>query len=178
MTEDFFKQSLKNSIYVNRHKTLVLGELGITDQDIKNYYDKNAQNFEKIDCSYILLKTEKEARDVNSQIQSGLAFEDLAIAKSIDTQTAVNGGALGWVKKGEYPKEFEDAAFSMDVGDISNPIKSDLGYYIIKINDKKSNFEDLKEDVKEEYESSVYENYLDEFKKKADIKIYKEEGDK
>ena len=125
-----------------------------------------------MNCSYILLKTEEEAKDVKTKIEAGLAFEDLALASSIDAETAAKGGELGWISRGEYPKEFEDSAFNLEVGAISDPIASDLGFYIIKVNSRKNSFNDLKEDVRIGLENEKYEEYLEAEMQKADIKVY------
>ena len=172
ISEEFFNASLKRAMYAERHRELIVGEMHITDDDVKKYYEADKPKFEKVNCSYILLKTEEEAKDVKTKIEAGLAFEDLALASSIDAETAAKGGELGWISRGEYPKEFEDSAFNLEVGAISDPIASDLGFYIIKVNSRKNSFNDLKEDVRIGLENEKYEEYLEAEMQKADIKVY------
>jgi len=89
-----------------------------------------------IRASHILVKTKKEALRILDRINSGEPFE--AIARQVSLcPSKENGGDLGFFDKGQMVKEFEDACFGAEVGEIVGPVKTDFGYHIIKITDKK-----------------------------------------
>lgn len=90
----------------------------------------------KVKAAHILVKTEDEAGAVLYDIQQGKSFEDAAREKSLCT-SGKKGGELGWFGRGQMVKEFEDAAFSMQKGDISKPVKTRFGWHIIKLEDSK-----------------------------------------
>lgn len=121
-------------------KTLLKSDLKVTDEEIAKYYEENKENFgqkEQVDASHILVETEDKAKEVRKKLVDG---EDrIAIAKeySIDPGSKDNGGDLGFFDRGKMVPEFEEAAFSMKVGEISQPVKTENGYHIIIVNDKK-----------------------------------------
>jgi peptidyl-prolyl cis-trans isomerase C len=89
-----------------------------------------------VKASHILVKTEEEAKKLKDEIASGKDFADIAKQVSL-CPSGRNGGDLGYFTKGQMVKEFEDACFSMKVGDVSNPIKTQFGYHLIYLTDKK-----------------------------------------
>ncbi len=89
-----------------------------------------------VKASHILVKTEDEAQKLKDEIIKGKDFAQAAKEVSL-CPSGQNGGDLGYFKKGQMVKEFEDAAFSMDIGQISNPIKTQFGYHLIYLTDKK-----------------------------------------
>ncbi|MBN1502412.1 peptidyl-prolyl cis-trans isomerase [Candidatus Woesearchaeota archaeon] len=88
----------------------------------------------KINASHILVKTQEEAQQLLEQIKSGKSFEDLAKEKSL-CPSGKKGGSLGWFTHGQMVREFEKAAFSMKKGQISQPVKTQFGWHLIKVND-------------------------------------------
>lgn len=91
----------------------------------------------EVRASHILVKTEGEAVDLLNQIKSGKDFGELA-KKHSTCPSGKKGGDLGYFKKGQMVKAFEDAAFSMEKGQFTQtPVKTQFGYHIIKVTDKK-----------------------------------------
>ena len=95
----------------------------------------------QVAAKHILVSTEQEAKDILKEIQkkgagSETAFEDAAKTHS-KCPSGANGGDLGFFKRGVMVKEFEDAAFSLNVGEISEPIKTNFGWHLIKVYGKK-----------------------------------------
>jgi peptidyl-prolyl cis-trans isomerase C len=90
----------------------------------------------KVNASHILVKTEQEANVVLYDINSGKDFAQVAKDKSM-CPSKKNGGNLGWFGKGQMVKEFENAAFSMQKGEVSKPIKTQFGWHVIKVEDLK-----------------------------------------
>jgi peptidyl-prolyl cis-trans isomerase D len=85
---------------------------------------------------HILLETEVEARAAYNLLKQGADFAQLARTSSKDTGSGANGGDLGWFGKGAMVAPFEEAAFSQEIGEIGEPIKSDFGYHIIQVLDR------------------------------------------
>jgi parvulin-like peptidyl-prolyl isomerase len=104
-----------------------------TEAQIKQYYDANVACASGKDVSHILLKTLADANAIETQLAGGAQFATLAQSKSTDTGSAPNGGALGCLKKGEFVKPFEDAAFAATPNKPTAPVKSQYGYHIILI---------------------------------------------
>ncbi len=89
-----------------------------------------------VKASHILVKTEEEAIKIQEEINKGKDFSQAAKEFSL-CPSGQNGGDLGYFTKGQMVKEFEDAAFSMEKGQLSNPIKTQFGYHLIYLTDKK-----------------------------------------
>lgn len=86
----------------------------------------------KIKCSHILVKRQSEAQDLLDRIRGGEKFGKLAREHSIDSGSAKRDGNLGYFSRGKMVKAFEDAAFRLQIGQTSEPVKSEYGYHIIK----------------------------------------------
>ena len=86
----------------------------------------------KIKCSHILVQKQSEAISILDRIKKGEKFGKLARELSSDTGSAKRDGSLGFFGRGKMVKEFETAAFDLRVGQISEPIKTQYGYHIIK----------------------------------------------
>ena len=86
----------------------------------------------KIKCSHILVQKQSEAIAILDRISQGEKFGKLAKELSIDSGSAKRDGNLGYFGRGKMVKEFETAAFSLEVGKISEPVKTQYGYHIIK----------------------------------------------
>jgi foldase protein PrsA len=91
----------------------------------------NAVMVDKIHCAHILVKTETEAKNIKARLDKGEKFG--ALAKNVSQcPSAKNGGDLGTFTKGKMVKEFEKAAFALEKGQTSEPVKTQFGYHIIK----------------------------------------------
>ncbi|MCY1692078.1 peptidylprolyl isomerase [Exiguobacterium sp. SL14] len=107
----------------------------VTDKEIQERFD---QEKVEVKASHILVAKESEAKDIKKQLDDGADFAKLAKEKSTDTGSGTKGGDLGYFTKGKMVKEFEDYAFKDGVeGKISDPIKTQFGYHIIKVVDRK-----------------------------------------
>jgi len=90
----------------------------------------------QVHAAHILVKGEDEARNLLSRVNGGESFEELAKKKS-ECPSGKKGGDLGWFKRGQMVKEFEDAAFDGQKGKIVGPVKTQFGFHLIKIIDQK-----------------------------------------
>lgn len=86
----------------------------------------------KIKCSHILVAKQSESLEILEKIKNGEKFGKLAKQLSIDSGSAKKDGNLGYFTRGMMVKPFEEAAFNLQIGEISSPIKTEFGYHIIK----------------------------------------------
>jgi peptidyl-prolyl cis-trans isomerase C len=170
----------------------------VTDEEIKTFYDENQQMFqqeESVRASHILIKfdqdpTDEEKKEALKQIQAvkeradkGEDFAALAGELSDDPSAEKNAGDLGYFARGQMVPPFEEAAFAMEPGAISDVVETQFGYHIIKVVDKKpasvAPLEDvsprIKQYVTNEKARTDLENYLTEQKKAAKIEIFLKE---
>lgn len=135
-------------------------KVSVTPDEIRKYYDDHKDEFMTpplLRASHILVKTEEEAKVVKAQLLAGGDFEELARAKSIDG-TAKRGGDLGFFQKGQFVPEFEAVAFQMRKLEVSNPVKTQFGYHIIKLTDQvASSLRDF-----ESVKSTIYQRLANE----------------
>jgi peptidyl-prolyl cis-trans isomerase C len=179
--EEFKKLTLISEVFEKE----IMAKAKVSDQDIKDYYDKNKDSFvvaTEIRASHILVKTEEDAQKVLARLKKGEKFEAIAKAVSLDTASAKNGGDIGFFKKGQMVPEFERAAASLKVGEISIPVKTQFGVHIIKVTDKKTGapieFEKVRDLISQklsgEKQKEAFDAYIAELKKTSKVEINKD----
>jgi len=89
----------------------------------------------EVRASHILVKTEQEAIDLYNEIKNGKSFAETAQEKSL-CPSGQNGGDLGFFGKGVMVKPFEDAAFALETGELSQPVETQFGWHLIQVTDK------------------------------------------
>ncbi|MBY0215582.1 peptidylprolyl isomerase [Paenibacillus illinoisensis] len=177
MTMDSLKKNTEVQVKIRK---ILEPKTTVKDEDISAYYKENKATFstpEQVRASHILVKTKEEADEIKKQLDEGADFATLAKEKSTDTGSAANGGDLGFFGEGEMVEAFEKAAFSMKNDEISEPIKSDYGYHIIKRTDYKEATNPTEEDKKEDIRNILVDqqvgelstNWLSELRSKAKI---------
>ena len=170
--EKELKKVLKSQLLVQKAASK---DVKVTDKELKDYY---ANYKPEIKARHILVKDEKTALEVKKKLDAGEKFEDLAKKYSTDTASAQSGGDLGYFGPGKMVPEFDKAAFALKVNEISAPVKSEYGYHIIQVTDKKEkkSFEQMKPQMEEEIQASkmsgdVINKALQRELKAADVKI-------
>lgn len=145
----------------------------ITEKEIKNLYKP------KLKASHILVKDEKLAKEIKEKLNNGEDFAALAKQYSTDPGSKEQGGELPEFGPGQMKPEFEEAAYKLDVGKISEPVKTSFGYHIIKLIEKKElkPFDQEKDNIRKELEQQRLqdpkwkEQFFKDLFKKADIKV-------
>lgn len=172
MTESFLKETLKTEMLIEQFlaiKSEDINKLEPSEDDLKALYEDKKSMFDKIQASHILVDDEKTAKDIKGKIDKGEDFAKLAEEFST-CPSKERGGDLGYFAKGEMAKEFSDVAFKMEVGQISDPVKTQFGYHIIKLTDKKLSYEDVdKEELEYQFKALKYNDMLDKFIENAKI---------
>jgi peptidyl-prolyl cis-trans isomerase C len=112
---------------------------GVSEDEAKKLYDEKIAGMKpepEIHARHILVDTEAEAKEVAERLKKGEDFA--AVAKEKSKDTSADGGDLGFFGKGQMLKPFEDAAFALEVGQISEPVQTQFGWHIIKVEEKRA----------------------------------------
>ena len=147
-----------------------------TQSDVEQYYQENMDRFrsnEQRKSSHILISFEDEViedaaldqiMDIQERIEGGESFEELAQEFSDDGGSAENGGDLGWAEPGLFVPEFDQVLFALESGEISDPVKTQFGYHIIRLDElkegRKKEFNEIEEELTLEYSQLLAEDQL------------------
>jgi len=130
----------------------------VTDGELRTYYDQHAAEYaqpEQVRARHILVETAEQAAAAQARLRAGEDFAKVAREVSTDTGSGAAGGDLGWFGRGRMVPEFEQAAFGAAVGQVVGPVKSQFGYHLIQVQEKKAPgatpFADVKESLKTRY---------------------------
>ncbi|OPJ55502.1 peptidylprolyl isomerase [Clostridium oryzae] len=153
--EAFIQQleNVKKEVLIQYAINKVLSDIRVTENEAQEFYKDNMSMFleeESVRASHILVDTLEKAEDVATKLKEGKDFAEAAKEYS-SCPSNERGGDLGYFKKGSMVPEFEKAAFALKVGEVSEPVKTQFGYHIIKLEDRKepglAAFEDVKEPI-------------------------------
>jgi len=178
-SEDFKKkvkaaesQLLQQELIERQLKTAV------TDKLIDDEYNKLAKELKgqkEVKVAHILVDTEEKAKEIKKKLNKGSKFEDLVKEFSKDEGSKATGGELGYVMKGQLVPEFESKAFSMKQDEISDPVKTQFGWHIIKALDSRDVKIPPKEQalngIKGKLSRDAIEKYINELSDKAKIEL-------
>jgi peptidyl-prolyl cis-trans isomerase C len=173
--ELYKQEEVKKVIEEARRKILIArllqenitDQIDLTEAEIEDYYNENPDQFmrpEIMRVSHILVPTRERALEIVDELDKGVPFSELARAQSIDP-TAQHGGDIGYFPKGQLMPEFENACAMLAVGAVSGPVKTKLGYHIIKVTDRKQPeikpLKDVKDLVKRQLLKSTQKEKFD-----------------
>ena len=193
-TEDLLRSEIKQNMAIQKLiEEEIASKVALSDKELKKYYKSNTKEFAtpaKVKARHILIKSQsdasesdqKEAKDkieaAQKRLEDGEKFAKVAKDVS-EGPSSKKGGDLGFFSKGRMVKGFEDAAFGLEPGEVSDVVKTRFGYHLIKVEDKKpasqKSFEEvkgnLKKKMKNERVKKEMDSYLKNLKKEADIKM-------
>jgi peptidyl-prolyl cis-trans isomerase C len=130
----------------------------VTDQAIQDAYKKYLADNppqDQVKARHILVDSEDKAKDLIKKLEGGAKFEELANANTTDPSGKESGGDLGWFSKEQMVPEFADAAFTLDKGKISEPVKTQFGWHVLKVEDKRTKPAPTFDEVKPQVEVYV-----------------------
>jgi peptidyl-prolyl cis-trans isomerase C len=157
------RPNVKHRLAFDRNRLLMemllqdAGKAALTDATEHQVYDdavKQVKNEEEVHARHILVPTEEEAKAILAQLKGGADFATLAKEKSKDPGAA-DGGDLGYFTKDQMVPEFAEVAFKLDKGQLSDPVKTQFGWHIIKVEDKRIKPTPTFEQVKPQIENYV-----------------------
>jgi peptidyl-prolyl cis-trans isomerase C len=172
----------KKKMAAARQKTLMElilqdeGKRALTDEAMHKVYDDAVKQMgyeEEVHARHILVEKEDEAKAVAAELKKGADFADLAKKKSIEPGAKESGGDLGFFTKDQMVPEFSTVAFKLNPGQISDPVKSQFGWHIIKVEEKRKKPVPSFDQVKDQLQTYVIRKAQSDFvtKLRADAKI-------
>lgn len=156
----------------------------VKDEEVKEFYEENKEMFKKpatVQASHILVEEKDKAEEILAKIKEGLSFEEAA--KEFSTCPSKDrGGDLGEFGRGQMVPEFEEAAFNMELEEISEPIETQFGYHIIKLLNKNeeslSDYEEVEGQIRQQLvvmkQQKVYLDKAEELKKEFKVETFLE----
>ena len=158
----------------------------VTLEKIQAKYQERLKSMppeEEVHARHILVATEDEAKAIIAELKKGTPFDKIAKEKSTDKASGAEGGDLGWFKKSDMVKEFADAAFDLKKGQTSEtPTKTQFGYHIIKIDDRRTApppaLEELSDQIREELAREAVTAQLDKIRAGSKIEKFNMDGTK
>jgi len=178
MTLDDLKGQIRITLLLERIATK---DVTVEEEELRAYYDENKDRYtepEQVKARHILVEDEETAENILKQLETGEDFAEIAKEKSTDPGSKDKGGDLGFFGRGMMDPTFEEAAFSLGIGETSPPVKSMFGYHIIRVEDKKPErllpFDEVRDDVVKQVKrqkAKPTSTVLMELKDAAQIKI-------
>ncbi len=196
ITEDSIKEQIKKGLTLQKFiKENFYDKTNISDSEVKAFYDANPDKFnkpEEVRASHILITVKPDADDaqkkaarteiekIQARIKAGEDFATLAKENSKDPGSKENGGDLGFFTRGQMVKPFEDAAFALKPGMVSDIVETQFGYHIIKVTDRKAAGKYSLDEIKTKLQTYLKDlkiqkdisNYINTLKEKAKIQIF------
>ncbi len=193
-TEDSLRSEIEENMAIQQLiEKEIASTISITEEDLKSYYEENAKEFEtpeSVKARHILIKVDQEAdkaekqaarekmQKIEKRVAEGESFSEVAKAES-ECPSSEKGGDLGFFSQGQMVKPFEEAAFSMESGDVSDIVETRFGYHLIKVEDKKpaskKSFDEVRQGLEQRLKQDKIKQkmpeYVEELKEAADIEI-------
>ncbi|MFW5796011.1 MAG: peptidylprolyl isomerase [Alkalispirochaeta sp.] len=191
-TEDEFLGELRRQMVIEEViRTRAYDEVAVTEEQMRSFYDDNPQYFEisdQVEARHIILTTEgitdeetlaekrAEIEEIRQEIVDGADFAAVARERS-EGPSASDGGELGRFGRGQMVPEFEEAAFALEPGEISDVVETEFGYHILQVTDKVSGrtetFEEAQDNIEtfllEQERNVAVQHYLADLKEEAEI---------
>lgn len=173
ISEDYFREEMRKELLMMEYQEHYMTHINITDEDAREFYDNNPEMFasNQVAASHILVEDEALAVDLKAQLDDGADFAELAVAHSTCPSSS-QGGDLGYFGRGQMVPEFENAAFAMEVGDISEPIQTQFGWHIILLTDRideAGDFESAKAIIINQLQQEELMAHIESLQESADI---------
>lgn len=178
----YARQSVRNEFEIQTIQRLLAGTIEHSEEELIAFFEEHRSEYdiaEQVRASHILVETEELARQLLDEIAGGADFAPLAQEHSTDTGSGSRGGDLGWFERGRMVAPFDEAAFSLPVGELSNIVQTQYGYHIIWVTDyqpeEKPEYEDVTDLVIENFDAEIMAQQFNEWytvaRPAADISI-------
>jgi peptidyl-prolyl cis-trans isomerase C len=152
------------------------GDKGATEEAMKKFYDETVKGLKptvEVKARHILVEKEEEAKAAVERLKKGEDFAKLAGELSKDPGSGKEGGDLGWFEKERMVPEFAEAAFKLDKGGVSEIVKTQFGFHIIKVDDKRDKaappYDGVKEQLKKYMTQKAQQDYVLKLREAAKV---------
>ncbi len=133
-------EDMRSSLLKQYALNKLLGAISVEEDELKKYYEDHKELFnpgKRATASHILVDTEEKANEILQELKDGIKTFEEAAQEYSSCPSSQQGGSLGEFGPGSMVPEFENAAFELDIDEISDPVQTQFGYHIIKLFDKK-----------------------------------------
>ncbi len=182
--EEGFKkemEAVKKNVLRQYAVKRLLKDVSVKEEEVRQFHNEHQDEFKappSVKASHILVDTKEKAAEILSEIEAGLSFAEAA-NKYSSCPSSANGGDLGYFTEGQMVPEFQKAAFDMQIDETSEPVKTQFGYHLIKVLDKKESdnrtFEEVKNELTKQLTDQkrhgVYDNKNKELRATYEVKI-------
>lgn len=175
------REGIVRTVYLEKkvNEKLTDAELRKAYEDFKTQQEGARQ--EEVKARHILVDSEDKAKELIAKLQDGADFAKLAEETSSDSASGAKGGDLGYFTKAQMVPAFSQAAFALEKGEVTDePVKSQFGYHVIKVEDKRMqplpSFEEVKTFLEVQKRREILESMLKEWRQDADVTLYNLDG--
>lgn len=179
--KDVIREAKKKILIAKLIKNEVEDKLRVEEDEAKQFYEARKDDFKSPElwrASHILVATEKEAHDILDELSRGASFDELARTRSVDA-TSTRGGDIGYFRPGQLVPDFENACMKLKIGEVSEIIRTQFGFHIIKLTDKKGpmieEYEKVKGTIEEELKrrkrSELFDKLVSNLKQRYRVEI-------
>lgn len=172
LTKELLEENLRKELLMNKHLENFRETAVIPEEEAKEFFEANKDDLAIVKASHILVQTEEEGKAILKRLEDGEDFASIALVESMDSGSAMNGGELGYFTKGKMIGEFEEVAFSLKPGETSDLVKTEVGYHIIYLEDRKDTYESLEEDIEAIIKEQKYSEKIYELRNEAKVKYF------
>lgn len=179
LTEEQMESMVEKTLVQQAVRDNFIEENKASEEEVKAYFEANKDSLVSYKVSHILVETEDEAKEIIAKLDGGEDFAKLATEFSTDTGSAANGGDLGEITmQTSFVQPFLDAVATMKAGDISQPVKSEFGYHIIKVDEVNDDLASHEETIQNILVGPKVDQYMQGLYDQSEIVTYKPAMDK
>ncbi|MGH2748444.1 MAG: peptidylprolyl isomerase [Actinomycetota bacterium] len=182
LTLDQLDEIIYDQILIDRLRTEVTADLGASEDRLRTYYEENIADYRESEAQHILVAERGLAQRISSMLRDAREarvddlFRRLAARHSQDESNAKNAGRLGFFASGQFVPEFEQAADALEVGEISEPVRSQFGFHVIRVTDRRARaFEEARDEIEQQLGGTIrdeaWEEYLEDVYAEAEVKV-------
>jgi len=182
LTIDKLREFIADRLVEDRLRENVTADVGASEAEIAEYYESNIATYQQTCAQHILLADQGEARVAAAQLQRAPAgevdnlFEEVAAERSQDSSNAKNGGDLGCNPPGQFVGPFEEGMAELEIGEVSDPVQTEFGWHIIRVNSRETvPLDQVRDQIAEQLstplQDEAWQDYLTGLYESADVKV-------
>jgi parvulin-like peptidyl-prolyl isomerase len=176
------REFIGDRLVEDRLREVVTTDVGASEEEIMDFYESNITDYQQSCAQHILVADQGEARLIAAQLQRASAaeidelFEQLAAERSQDSSNAKSGGDLGCNPAGQFVAPFEEAMAELEVGEISDPVQTEFGWHIIRVNARETaSLDEVRDQIADQLstplQDEAWQDYLEGLYEEAGVKI-------